>query len=327
MTDGLATVEQAPGGSAWRFGLRAANDVTVQWALSFTEPEPLVRCVTGLCDAGTDWSGLFGLDSQEWASLPGPRRIARIHFGNEFCQRLLPSVRALQTALGATAASGLDFGFALPALTDDGLEEADTLLGLLPEGTEVAVNDWGLMRRLTRRFPGLRPTAGRLLCRMLKEPRAPSAAYRELGGRGFMTPGLERLLERFGVSRLEIDVPPFARCTDLWAPRGRISVHAPFGFATTGRICRIGNLHRPMERKFVTGHTCARECLRYWCELSARQKPGEATMRIFQHGNTIFYRHTAAMAQVLAAAVAAGSIDRIVIAGNWDAARRADLGA
>ncbi len=328
MTDGPVTVDRVPEGSAWRFGLRAANDaVTVQWAVSFTEPESLVRCVTGLHDAATDWPGLFGLDSPEWASLLDHQRVARIHFGNEFCQRLLPSVRALQTVLGATAASGLEFGLALPMLTDDGLEEADALLGMLPEGTEVTVNDWGLMRRLTRQFPGLRPTAGRLLCRMLKEPRAPSAAYLKLGGHGFMTPGLEMLLKRFGVSRLEIDVPPFARSTDLYAQRGRISVHAPFGFATMGRICRIGNLHRPVARKFATGHTCARECLTYWCELSAGAEPDDARMRIFQRGNTIFYHHTAAMAEALAGAAAAGSIDRIVISGDWNAAGRADLRA
>jgi hypothetical protein len=327
LTDGPVTVDRVPEGSAWRFGLRAANDaVTVQWTLSFTEPESLVRCVRGLCDAATDWPGLFGLDCPEWASLLDRQRVARIHFGNEFCQRLLPSVRTLQTVLGATAASGLGFGLALPMLTDDSLEEADALLAMLPEGTEVTVNDWGSMRRLTRRFPGLRPTAGRLLCRMLKEPRAPSAAFLELGGHGFMTPGLESLLERFGVSRLEIDVPPFARGTDLHAQRGRISVHAPFGFATTGRICRIGNLHRPMARKFETGHICARECLTYWCELTARGDPHGGRMRLFQRGNTIFYRHTVTMTQALAEAVAAGSVDRVVISGDWNAAGRTDFG-
>lgn len=326
LTDGPVTAGDGPNAGAWRFALRAANDATVvQWVVSFTEPEPLLRCLTKLRDAGTDWLELFGLDGPQWASLLDQKRITRIHFGNEFCQRLLPSVRALQTALAATTASGLDFGLALPMLTDDGIEEADVLLGMLPEGTEVTVNDWGLMRRLTRRFPRLRPTAGRLLCRMLKEPRAPSAAYLQLGGHGFMTPGLESLLERFGVSRLEIDVAPFARGTDLHAQRARFSVHAPFGFATTGRICRIGNLHRPMARKFATGHTCARECLTYGCELSARGEPDEGRMRIFQRGNTIFYRHTTAMTQALAEAVAAGSVDRMVISGDWNAARRADF--
>lgn len=292
--------------------------------MSFTRPDSLVRFVKGLCTAEPEGLCLPGLGRTEPTPGPGGQRVSRIQFGNEFCQRLLPSVRALDTALGATAAAGLDFGFTLPMLTDDGVEEADALLGLLPEGTEVTVSDWGLMRRLTRRFPRLRPVAGRLLCKMLKEPRAPSAAYMKLGGHGFMTPGFEMLLGRFRVSRLEIDLPPFARGADLCGRLGRISVHAPFGFATTGRICRIGNLHRPMTRKFATGHSCARECLTYWCELSAGREPDQAGMGTFQRGNTIFYRHTAAMTATLAAAIAAGSVDRVIVSGDWNEADRAD---
>ncbi len=328
MTDGQAAAEpgtqlQAPGEAVRAAGGRAA----LEWAVSFTEAERLIRFAEGLRAADTDWPERLGLGGSGPGVLAGGRRPTRIHFGNEFCQRLLPSPAVLDSALGAAAASGLAFGFVLPVLTDAGLETADRLLQRLPEGTEVSVNDWGLMRRLSRRFPGLRPTAGRLLCRMLKEPRAPSAAYLQLGGRGFMTPGLERLLDRFGVERLEIDVPPFARGQDLYAPRGRLSVHAPFGFVTTGRICRIGNLHRPMEHKFAAGHTCARECLAYWCELTPGRGPDEAKMSIFQRGNTIFYRHTTAMDEALAGAIAAGSIDRLVISGDWHADRRAPLGA
>ena len=318
-----ATQPQVSGGGPAAAGGPAA----IEWAVSFTEVERLVGFAEERAAAGSDWPERLGLEWTGRSALPGGRRLTRIHFGNEFCQRLLPSPTVLDTALQAARAAGLGFGFVLPVLTDEGLEKADRLLQRLPEGTEVSVNDWGLMRRLARDFPRLKPAAGRLLCKMLKEPRAPSAAYLQLGGRGFMTPGFERLLERFGVDRLEIDVPPFARGPDLSAPRGRLAVHAPFGFVTTGRICRIGNLRRPLPHKFAAGHTCARECLDYWCELSPGRAAAEANMSIFQSGNTIFYRHTPAMAEALAAAIAAGSIDRLVIAGDWHADRRAHLGA
>lgn len=305
---------------------RDARTPAVEWVVAFTELDSLAAFVASPSDGGTDGLRSLALESPEWASMLGERRVSRIQLGNEFCQRLLPSVRTLEAALEAATASGLAFGLTLPVLTDDGLDEADALLGRLPEGSEVTLNDWGLMRRVTRRFPGLRPTAGRLLCRTLKEPRAPSAAYLELGGHGFMTPGLEMLLARFGVDRVEIDVPPFARGQDLCVPQGRLSVHVPFGFATTGRICRIGNLARPMALKFATGHVCARECLTYWCGL-ARQRPNDAPMSLFQRGNTLFYRHTAAMTAALAGAIAAGSIDRVVVSGDWGEGRSTDIGA
>ena len=296
-------------------------------AVSFTELESLMRFVTRSSEnTGSDWLKFLGVEAPEAAAVP-VGRVARVHFGNEFCQRLLPSVGALSEALESVASTGFAFGLVLPMLTDDGIERADALLALLPEGTEVALNDWGMVRRLNLRFPRLQSTAGRLLCRMLKEPRAPSAAYLELGGHGFMTPGFEKLVARLGVGRVEMDVPPFASSDDMRVSRGKLTVHVPFGFATTGRICRIGSLCRPMGRKFQTGHVCARECLTYGTVMAATGGRTGAQTGIFQRGNTLFYRHTAEMAVALCGAIAAGSVDRLVVSGDWHEARSADLRA
>ena len=310
--------------------IRPATSVplrSAEVAVSFTALESLMRFVSRPSEAaGTDWLKFLGLEAPEMVSMP-VGRLSRVHFGNEFCQRLLPSVEALSEALGTVTSGGFAFGLALPVLTDDGIERADALLALLPEGTEVALNDWGLVRRLSRRFPHLKSTAGRLLCRMLKEPRAPSAAYLELGGHGFMTPGFEKLVARLGVGRVEMDVPPFASSNDMRVSRGKLSVHVPFGFATTGRICRIGNLRRPMARKFESGHVCARECLTYGTIVAATGGRSSAQTGIFQRGNTLFYRHTAEMAAALCGAITAGSVDRLVVSGDWHEARSADLRA
>lgn len=305
----------------------SAAPASVEVAVSFTELDSLVRFVTRSPQVGrTDWLSFLGLQASELASIP-VERISRVHFGNEFCQRLLPSARALTAALGAASSRGFAFGLALPPLTDAGLDRAGALLALLPEGTEVTLNDWGLVRRLNRRFGHLKSTVGRLLCRVLKEPRAPSAAYLELGGHGFMTPGFEGLVGRLGVGRLEMDVPPFACSDDMRVSHGKLAVHVPFGFATTGRICRIGNLCRPMKRKFATGHVCARECLTYRTILAGGAGRATASSGIFQRGNTLFYRHTAAMAAAVCGAISAGSVDRLVVSGDWHEARSADIRA
>ncbi len=296
-------------------------------AVSFTELESLMRFVRRPSAAAeSDGLKFLALEAPQVASMP-VGRLARIHFGNEFCQRLLPSAEALRAALATVTSGGLQFGLTLPILTDDGIERADALLALLPEGTEVALNDWGLVRRLNRRFPHLKSTAGRLLCRMLKEPRAPSAAYLQLGGHGFMTPGFEQLVARLGVGRVEMDVPPFASLHDMRVSRGKLAVHVPFGFATTGRICRIGNLRRAVARKFETGHGCARECLTYGTVMTPSGARAGAQTVIFQRGNTLFYRHTAQMAAALCGAISAGSVDRLVVSGDWHEARSTDLRA
>ena len=306
----------------------ASAAASLQTAVSFTDTQRLVRFLERLtAGSAANWPRLLGLEAGEFATLTGGRNVSRIHFGNEFCERLLPSRTKVETALKTATACGLGFGLALPILTDEGIAQADELLGAMPDGTEVTVNDWGLMRRMGRRFPALRAIAGRLLCKILKEPRVPSATYMELGGHGFMTPGLEALFARMGVGRVEIDVPPFARTQDLSAPRLRVSAHVPFGFATTGRICRIGNLRQPGARKFATDHSCARECLTYLTGMTAPREPGNDPMVIFQRGNTTFYRHTAAMTAALAEAVAAGTVDRVVISGDWNENRSSDLDA
>lgn len=305
----------------------ATSLASAEIAVSFTGLDSLLRFVPRSAGAaGSDCLKFLGLEASELASIP-LGRVSRVHFGNEFCQRLLPSAKTLTAALAAVASCGLAFGLALPMLTDEGLERADALLALLPEGTEVTLNDWGLVRRLHRRFARLRPTAGRLLCRLLKEPRAPSAAYLELGGHGFMTPGFESLAARLGVGRVEMDVPPFASPSDISVTRGKLTVHVPFGFATTGRICRIGSLCRPMPRKFETGHVCARECLTYGT--AAAEERGRTAERtgMFQRGNTLFYRHTAAMSAAVSGAITAGSVDRLVVSGDWHEARSTDIRA
>jgi hypothetical protein len=301
--------------------------VAPEAAVAFTGADRLARFVSAIAaDPVADWPRLLGLGDGQ-LDFVGARRVSRIHFGNEFCERLLPSRAAVESALELVTGAALGFSLAMPMLTDDGIEAAEALLAALPDGSEVVVNDWGLMRRVRRHFPGLVASAGRLLCRMLKEPRAPSASFMELGGHGFMSPGLEALLGRLGVSRLEIDLPPFARPEDLRAPNRLVSVHVPFGFSTTGRICRIGSLHQASARKFATGHRCARECLTYVTAMETPRAPRGSGTHLFQRGNTILYRHTLAMNTALADAIAARMVDRIVVSGDWNETRRPDLSA
>jgi hypothetical protein len=295
-------------------------------AVAFADEDRLRRFVTAIsADPSVHWPALIDLGDAGLEDLTGGRGVSRIYFGNEFCERLLPSQAVADSVAKLVNGAGLAFSLATPTLSDDGLDAMRALLASLPAGSEVSVNDWGLMRAVRRDFPGLRMSAGRLLCKMLKEPRAPSAEWMELGGHGFMSPGFEVLLARLNVDRVEIDLAPFVRIDDLRAPATAVSVYVPFGFATTGRICRIGSVHQPVARKFSAGHNCARECLTYLTEMEPQRETSSSEMRPFQRGNTVFYRHTPAMSAVLAGALAAGMADRIIVSGDWNEARRPNL--
>jgi len=248
------------------------------------------------------------------ASLAG-LPVSRLQFGAEFCESLLPGEAQVRRVVDLAERRGLALSLVSPLLSDGGLDRLAPLLSLLPPGTEVVGNDWGTLRRLRDRYPGLVAVAGRLLCKMIKDPRLPSAEWARLYPHGIHSTSFGAVLDRLGVGRIEMDVPPFAAAEDFRSVGRSVSAHAPYGFSVKGRACKIGSLNLDQADKFAIGHACRRECMIYRSEL---QRPGSpADLATIQRGTAIFYRHAPEMAAALAEAVAAGWVDRVVVAGDW----------
>ena len=241
--------------------------------------------------------------------------ITHLQVGGEFCDRLLPTPHLLAETLAFAAARQLEVSLATPLLSDQGMSALRPLLALLPAGTEIVAGDWGMLRLLGRDFPALTPVAGRLMCKMVKDPRLPSAEWARLYPHGIHGAAFTAMLARFGVRRIEMDAPPFAAATDFRSAAMAVGVHAPFGVSAKGRSCRIGSLHRPDSEKFTTGHRCARECLVYEAALVRPQEETDLPTRL--RGTTIFHAHTPAVAAAVLQAVAAGAVDRIILSGDW----------
>ncbi len=297
----------------------------VEFALALSEAR-LARRIA----AAAPGLGVAGcLAALGWAETPldgalAGRALTRLHFGNEFCERLLPTPRALERLLARTAARGLALVLAIPAASDRGHAVLRRLFRRLPAGAEVVVNDWGTARLLRREFPALEAVAGRQLCKMIKDPRLPSPEWARLYPSGVHAAPFRRLLGRLAIRRIELDVPPFARPEDFHSPDLAVSVHAPFGYAVKGRMCRIGSLGLEARRKFGPQPACRKECLIYLDRLSRGPQIGAGDLHTFQRGTTLFYRHTAAMNEALVEAAGRGWIDRLVVAGDWHENRRPD---
>ncbi len=245
------------------------------------------------------------------------RRVARLHLGNEFCERLVPAPTGLRRALDLAEDCGLALTLVTPSVPDAGLVRLRRLFRLLPDGAEIVVNDYGVLRLAAREFPALRRVAGRQLCKMVKDPRLPSAQWARLNPPGLGAPGFGAMLQRLGIDRAEVDVPPFAQPADLRAEGLALSVHAPFGYAVRGRVCRIGSLRFADVDKFRPDQACSKECLRYVCRLSRPADRAGRDLQSFQRGNSIFYRHDAGMQRAMWRAVASGWIDRLVLPADW----------
>jgi hypothetical protein len=244
--------------------------------------------------------------------IPGEVAVSHLYFGSEFCEHLFPDMEVLKRAIDVAEKLHLTFVLATPVANDSLVERIGTAAASLPEGAEIVVNDWGVASFLRAAHPQRRLIGGRQLAKMIKDPRVPSAAWLKLYPSSYGTPGHMRLLDRLGIGRIELDVPPFAT-PDLYSVAGlELSVWAPYAYVAKGRICKIGSLRRDLPGKFAPGRTCHRECLGI-VEVGAEASP--AGLVSFARGNSLFYRHGTAMADVVRNALASGHVTRLVLSG------------
>ncbi len=240
--------------------------------------------------------------------------LTHLYFGSEFCEQLLPSTRSLQTAIGAASGRGLKIVLQTPVASPAVVRRLESLFPLLPVDSEVVVNDWGVAHFLHERFPALRGIAGRILCRMIKDPRLPGADWAHQCAPGVDSPPLLGLFRQLGLDRVEIDVPMFPARDAFARLPPRTGVHLPFSYVAKGRMCRIGSMSVTGPERFAVGRVCHKECL----TLSAStERPGTTDRHRTLHiGNTIFSRHSAEMLESVMRAVSGGEIERLIVPGE-----------
>lgn len=275
------------------------------------------------------WADEVRLDSE----IPGVVReygghlFKRLYFGQEFCERAVPGAGDIAMALARSKKRKLDFTLVTPYVTERGLEKLEELLKelvRLAPRCEVVVNDWGVMHLIRRRFPALRPVAGRLLNKAWRDPRLMSRLNKDSGGGalghykgfGLAGPHTASLLNLLRVKRIEIDNLPQGMEPILPGSGLAVSMYLPYGFITTGRICLLGSWGLDKQSKFRTyGKYCSRRCASHSLEMSGicdyASGDGEG-LSIVQRGNTVFYRQKAGLLDRGLSRAAALGVDRIV---------------
>ncbi len=202
-----------------------------------------------------------------------PHRLERVYYGNEFCERKIPSVKETAEAWERAGEKGLAFSLLTPFLTDDGMEAIRPVLHWLAAredpGLEVVVNEFGLMSLAAREYPQLSLVLGRLLNKMKRMPRfnrrdlesLPPGQYRSLSSCSYTIPRLMDFLRQSGVERVEFD--PLLQDLDVAGVDCPKSLYFPWSYITLFRVCEIGSMNLPEERKFKLAEPCRRECLSY----------------------------------------------------------------
>ncbi|MHB1024831.1 MAG: hypothetical protein ACYC24_03895 [Desulfobacteria bacterium] len=258
--------------------------------------------------------------------LPGAAP-SRVYVGNETCERLLPTPRAIGSWVESTREGRLALSLVLPPLSRDGLAKAEEAVRALEgvDESEVVANDWGTVHRLRSRHPGLTIVLGRLTHKILRDPRladyfdspeAPMAARAALCRSGELAPGFRALMERYGIGRREVD--PFLQPleADEWESRSeKVSVHFPYLFVTMGRACLLGAMHGDPAEKFVPGAPCRSECRKYTVEFRLPVPGGNGAVKnLLSRGNAYYHAVPSSVTErILGRLSSSRQVDRIVV--------------
>lgn len=254
----------------------------------------------------------------------GEVSFSRVYFGCEFCQRLIPTKRELQHMITIAREKDISFSLVTPYVTDEGLEKLSELFDFLSiewPGCEIVVNDWGVLRLLSREYTSLTPVLGRLMNKMMRAPRvaqfydvphAPSHALRVLQQSSLTAPHYRRFLQDMGVNRVELDWLVQGIALDFNTLGVKASIYVPFAFVATGRVCMTGSIHLPETKKFTPGSPCHRECRWLGFQIVNANPHYDPDQVLYQFGNSVFYLHDAASLIRLATYVQSHGVDRLV---------------
>jgi hypothetical protein len=223
--------------------------------------------------------------------------VSRIYFGQEFCERLMPTLDHVRSVLDFTAREGLEFTFVTPYLTDKGLNNVEYLLREIAEqrpGIEVVFNDWGLFFKLATEYSMFKPVMGRLLNKMKRDsrllrfmdlvPLQTNAYFRRCD----LDVSIFRdFLMVEGIFRVELDnmlqgVDLNLRDTGLCG-----SLYVPYVYVSTSRLCLAISCDVPGQENRVEIVPCRRECKKYIFNLEHPAMP----VPLIRKGNSIFLKN------------------------------------
>jgi hypothetical protein len=216
----------------------------------------------------------------------------RLYFGQEFCERLLPTPAQLQEVMEWVKARNLAFTLITPYVTEQGLKQVKDLLETLacqaPQA-EVTVNDWGILYLLKEGSYPFPLNLGRLLVKQKRGPqilsvrgKVPAAMWDHFQRANVDLPLTIKFLSPFNIKRVELD-----NLLQGLKREGEVlpaSLYYPYAYITTTRIC-LTNSCEERTRHMRAIFPCKFECRKYSFTLSHSSMP----VKLLLKGNSIFF--------------------------------------
>ncbi len=240
-------------------------------------------------------------------------KYSRLYFGNEFCQRLIPSLREVKQILEFVSEKKLNLTLVTPYVTNHGLDKLKEILRKVEDekpNSEVVFNDWGTLKLLNEEFSSLAPVMGRLLNKMKRGPRLlnlvdelPENTVNYFRSCSLDTSFYQNFLKDYNVMRAEVDNPLQGIDIDLNTEIDA-SLYKPYAYLTTTRLCLAASCNIHGKEDDIGIFSCNKECQDYVFNLNHSIMP----VTLIRKGNTMFFKN-----DELPENLEENNIDRIVV--------------
>ncbi|MBX9033810.1 hypothetical protein [Gordonibacter massiliensis (ex Traore et al. 2017)] len=221
----------------------------------------------------------------------GRRSVQRLYVGSNLCSQyfLRQPEQVWREAFSLCRRERIPATLVVPVFSQKDLAEArrriDEVVSAHGDAIdEITVNDVGMVTYCLDRY-GLPLNAGRLFS---KEPRDPRYVELFEAKHAVGVPALVTELFRRGeLQGLELD--PTHAALDLSELRGymphlEVGVHMPYCYLSTGSICELAGIGRPVREKFRPNAACTLECTR--CAIGYRLPYGA---RLLKFGRAVYF--------------------------------------
>ncbi len=231
----------------------------------------------------------------------------RLYFGNEFCQNNLIGLRKTREIVNLALDKGKKITFVTPFVTDNGLERIKRYFPIIPEGSEIVINDYGLLKFLAdSNEDKFELVFGRLLSRQKRGPRIMQmkdkisrSAYRYFQGCNLGS--IDEFLLEKRIKRAEVDNTIQGL---LVKTKMKLSLYYPWVYVSTTRLCLLNGIDN-LARKKIIICPCKHECGKYI--LTSDSFP----LRMYLKGVTQYY-HNDKFSSGMLKLIKNGLIDRVV---------------
>nr|AQS32425.1 hypothetical protein [uncultured archaeon] len=224
------------------------------------------------------------------------KKYTRLYFGNEFCQRLIPTAEDLDSVINFVKKNNIKLSFVTPFVTNEGINKLEPLLELLnkklPE-SEVIINDYGTLELMREKKFKLKPVLGRLLTKQKRGPRIinimdklPKPAIKHFRKSNAEVPIFQEFLVKNGFERVELDNLLQGIEDDFSKSKIKASLYYPYAYVTTTRFCLTAICDK---KDAIPGiYPCKRECQKYGpFKLTNKHMPVPLLLK----GNTQFFEN------------------------------------